>query len=95
MIRYKSLSLLTLSIITLLIIILFSSCDNTLLDIYTQVNTDYSGSRTIDLAIKTQYLQKGEVALDKNESLYDKILTSLPPGKLRHMKKRIIHILNP
>ncbi len=82
MIRYKSLSLLTLLITILLIIILFSSCDNTLLDIYTQVNTDYSGSRTIDLAIKTQYLQKGEVALDKNESLYDKILTSLPPGKI-------------
>jgi len=65
-----------------LIILFISSCENTFLDIYTRVNTDYSGTRSIELAVKTEYLKKGEIALEKNESLYDRILTSLPQEKL-------------
>jgi len=59
-----------------------TSCDNTILDIYTQINQDYSGTRSIGLAIKTQYLQKGEILLSGNESMYEKIMSSLPEGKM-------------
>ncbi len=67
----------------LLIIPLVSSCGQTLLDVYTQVNTDYSGTRTIDIAIKTEYIRKGEVTLSSNKSLFDGILEILPEGEIR------------
>jgi len=58
------------------------SCDQTLVDIYTQVNPDYSGVRTVDVAVKTEYIQKGEISSGKSQSLFDKILSSLPPGEI-------------
>ncbi len=81
----KIISLKTIIILIsfLLIIPLVSSCDQTLLDIHTQVNTDYSGTRTIDLAVKTEYIQKGEVALSSNQSLFDGILEALPEGEIK------------
>jgi len=87
MIRFKLLKVLTTLIFFLAIIFFITSCDDTLLEIYTQVNTNNSGSRSVDLAIKTQYLKKGEVVLSKNESLFDKILESLPAGKIETYEK--------
>jgi hypothetical protein len=74
-------------IIAILIIIIFfipfiSSCDPTFIDAYTQLNTDYSGTRTIDIAVKTDYIEKGEVALSQNQSLFDKLLDILPEGEI-------------
>ena len=73
--------------ISLITILLITSCDETLVDVYTQINSNYSGTRTVDLAVKTQYLQKGEVILNQNESLNDKILKSLPTGKIETNEK--------
>ncbi len=74
-------------IIAILITIIFlipfiSSCDPTFIDIYTQLNTDYSGTRTIDIAVKTDYIEKGEIALSQNQSLFDKLLSILPEGEI-------------
>ena len=74
-------------IIAILITIIFfipfiSSCDPTFIDIYTQLNTDYSGTRTVDIAVKTDYIEKGEVALSQNQSLFDKLLSILPEGEI-------------
>lgn len=74
-------------IIAILTIIVFfiplvSSCDPTLIDVYTQLNTDYSGTRTVDIAVKTDYIEKGEIALSQNQSLFDKLLSILPEGEV-------------
>jgi len=66
----------------MLIAPLISGCDPTFIDIYTQIEEDYSGSRTVDIAIKTQYLRKGEVSLEQNQSLFDKLLEILPEGEI-------------
>ncbi len=75
-------------IIAILITIIFfipliSSCDPTFIDVYTQLNTDYSGIRTVDIAVKTEYIEKGEVILSKNQSLFDKLLGALPEGEIK------------
>ncbi len=73
---------------TLATIVVFTvSCDETVFDIFTQINTDYSGTRVVDIAVKTQYLKKGEVILAGNESLNDKILAALPEGKIETFEK--------
>ena len=87
MIRFKLLKVLTILVFFLAIIFFITSCDDTLLEVYTQVNANNSGSRSVDLAVKTQYLKKGEVVLSKNESLFDKILESLPAGKIETYEK--------
>lgn len=66
----------------LFILISTVSCDPTVLDIYTRIDADQSGTRTVELAVKTQYLQKGEITLKKNESIYDRILSILPKGEV-------------
>lgn len=66
----------------LFILISTVSCDPTVLDIYTRIDADQSGTRTVELAVKTQYLQKGEITLKKNESIYDRILSILPEGEV-------------
>lgn len=76
-----------LKIVIILFIILLTafsiaSCDQTLVDIYTQVNPDYSGVRTVDVAVKTEYIQKGEISSGKSQSLFDKILSSLPSDEI-------------
>ncbi|MBM3710079.1 MAG: hypothetical protein FJW61_06640 [Actinobacteria bacterium] len=88
---HKSLILISKSLIIALsciIIILFlSSCDETFLDVYTQINTNYSGTRTIELGIKTEYLKKGELIFSDSQPLYDKILLNLPKGKIETYEK--------
>jgi len=69
-------------IIIILLIPFISSCDPTFIDVYTQLNTDYSGTRTTDIAVKTDYIEKGEVALSQNQSLFDKLLSILPEGEI-------------
>jgi len=74
-------------IIAILIIIIFSiplisSCDPTFIDVYTQLNTDYSGTRTVDIAVNTDYIENGEIALSQNQSLFDKLLSILPEGEI-------------
>ena len=72
-----------LAIIVLLILVtpLLSSCDQTLVDVFTEINSDYSGTRTVDIAVKTEYLQNSAAISGQNESLSDKILKSLPEGE--------------
>ncbi len=73
--------ILIIFILIIFIIPFISSCDQTLIDIFTQINADYSGSRTIDIAVKTEYIQKSDIILGQNQYLYDKILESLPEGE--------------
>ncbi|GAH95209.1 unnamed protein product, partial [marine sediment metagenome] len=82
MIKSNYLKILTIFILLIFIIPFISSCDQTLIDIFTQINSDYSGTRTIDIAVKTEYIQKSGVVLSQNQSLSDKIpeiLESLLP----------------
>jgi hypothetical protein len=67
--------------------VIASSCDPSFLDVYTKINSDQSGTRTIDIAVKTEYLQKGEITLGGNESIYDKIISGLPKGKIETFEK--------
>ncbi len=85
--KYKLLKFLIVAAALTVIVVFTSSCDETIFDIYTQLNADYSGTRTVDIAVKTQYLKKGEVILSGNESLNDKILSSLPKGKVETYEK--------
>jgi len=59
-----------------------SGCDPTFIDIYTELEDDYSGTRSIDISVKTEYLRKGEIVLEQNQSLLDKILEILPEGEI-------------
>lgn len=84
---FKSISFLLLNLVlflllSLILILTLTSCDPTTLDIYTKINSNSSGTRTIDIAVKTKYLQKGEITLSKSESIYDKILSILPKSKI-------------
>lgn len=83
----KILQSLILILICLTSVFFISSCDETFLDIYTQINTNYSGTRTIDLGLKTEYLQKGEIIFSDSLPLYDKILLNLPEGKIETYEK--------
>lgn len=80
----KNIHLKYLLILLILLSMVFSavSCDQTLLDVYTEIESDYSGTRSVEIAVKTDYLKKGEVVLDQNKSLFDKILESLPQGEI-------------
>jgi len=83
MIKLRNLKFLIVLILILFAIPFISSCDQTLIDIFTEINTDYSGTRTIDIAVKTEYIQKSEVILGKDRSLFDKILENLPQGEYK------------
>ncbi len=72
---------------TSLLLSFLTSCDPTTLDIYTKINSNLSGTRTIEIAVKTKYIQKGEITLSKNESIYDKVLEILPKGKIETFEK--------
>jgi len=70
-------------LITIMLILpLISGCDPTFIDIHTQLDEDYSGTRTVDIAVKTEYIRKGEVMLERNRSLFDKLLEILPEGEI-------------
>jgi hypothetical protein len=75
------------AVLLLLCIFTLSSCDPTILDIYTQINSNYSGTRSLDLAIKTDYLKKGEIIVTGKQTLYDRIIASLPEGKIETFEK--------
>ncbi len=68
--------------IIILSLVLLSGCDPTFIDIFTELDEDYSGTRTIDISIKTAYLRKGEVPLEQDQSLLDKLLEVLPEGEI-------------
>jgi len=70
-----------------LFLIFLTSCDQTMIDIYTEINTDYSGTRVVELAVKTEYLQKGEVVLTGEQSLYERLISSLPEGEIETYKE--------
>ncbi|MCL6087698.1 MAG: hypothetical protein M1475_04745 [Actinobacteria bacterium] len=69
------------------ITLIISGCDKTLFDIYTQINSDYSGVRTIDIAVKTEYIKRGEVSVGGEKSLFDKIFALLPQGEINTFEK--------
>jgi len=69
-------------ILSLFVILFLPACDQSILDIYTEINSDYSGTRVIDISVKKEYIQKGGVVLADNQSLYDKILDILPEGEI-------------
>ena len=74
--------ILTIFILLLVILPLLAGCAPTFIDIFTEVGEDYSGTRTVDISVKTEYLRKGEVVLEQNQSLLDKILEILPQGDI-------------
>lgn len=69
-------------ILSFFVILSLSACDQSILDIYTEIKPDYSGTRVIDISVKKEYIQKGGVVLSDNKSLYNKILDSLPEGEI-------------
>ena len=81
MLNSNCLKILIILILFLFLIPFISSCDQTLIDIFTEINSDYSGTRTIDIAIKTEYIQKSEVVLGQDQSLFDKIFENIPEGE--------------
>lgn len=85
--KFKIIKSVLVAAALLLCIFTLSSCDSTLIDIYTQINSNYSGTRTIDLAIKTDYLKKGEIIVSGKQTLYDRIIASLPEGKIETFEK--------
>lgn len=84
---FSKIRIIILSVFILLVIPVISGCDKTLLDIYTQVNSDYSGTRTVDIAVKTEYIKRGEVSTGSEKSLFDKIFASLPQGEINTSEK--------
>ncbi len=73
-------------ILCIFILLFITSCDQTLIDIFTELNSDYSGTRTIDIAVKTEYLQKSEAIPDQSQSIYNRILENIenfPEGELK------------
>jgi len=73
MTKLKYLKILIILILFIFIIPFISSCDQTLIDVFTRINSNYSGTRTIDIAVKTEYIQKSEVVLGQSQSISDKI----------------------
>ncbi|MHB1442821.1 MAG: hypothetical protein ACYCXO_08735 [Candidatus Humimicrobiaceae bacterium] len=76
-----------LGVFIFLMIPVISGCDKTLFDIYTQINSDYSGTRTVDIAVKTEYIKRGEISAGGEKSLFDRIFASLPQGEINTEEK--------
>ena len=70
MAKLSSLKILIIFILLLFIIPLISSCDQTLVDIFTQINFNYSGTRTVGIAVKTEY-GFGKVLISKEKKPED------------------------
>jgi hypothetical protein len=83
MVKIKYFKILAFLILSVFFTLLITSCDQTLIDVYTQLNADYSGTRTIEVAIKTEYLQKSDIILGEDQSLYNRVLESMPEGELK------------
>src|SRR3989304_7049458 len=83
MAKLSYLKILIIFLFILLVIPLMSSCDQTLVDVFTEINSDYSGTRTVDIAVKTEYLQNSAAISGQTKSLSDKILENLPEGEYK------------
>jgi hypothetical protein len=75
--------ILVIFIIIMFILPLLSGCDPSFIDIFTEIDEDYSGTRTVDISVKTEYLRQGEVVLEQNQSLLDRLLEVLPEGEIK------------
>ena len=84
---FLKVKIIILSVFVFLMTLLVSGCDKTLFDIYTQINSDRSGSRTVDIAVKTEYIKRGEVSAGGDKSLFDKIFAALPQGEINTEEK--------
>lgn len=84
---FLKIKIISLSVFIFLMIPVISGCDKTLFDIYTQVNSDYSGTRTVDIAVKTEYIKRGEISAGGEKSLFDRIFASLPQGEINTEEK--------
>lgn len=84
---FSKIKIVILTAFVFLIIPLISGCDKTLFDIYTQINSDFSGTRTVDIAVKTEYIKRGEVSAGGEKSLFDRIFAALPQGEITTEEK--------
>ncbi|MHB8277668.1 MAG: hypothetical protein ACYDIA_08460, partial [Candidatus Humimicrobiaceae bacterium] len=78
---FSKIKIFILIIFILSVTLVISGCDKTLFDIYTQINSDYSGVRTVDIAVKTEYIKRGEMSVGGEKSLFDRIFAALPQGE--------------
>lgn len=84
---FSKIKIFILIIFILSITLVISGCDKTLFDIYTQINRDYSGVRTVDIAVKTEYIKRGEMSVGGEKSLFDRIFAALPQGEINTSEK--------
>lgn len=84
---FSKIKIFILIIFILSITLVISGCDKTLFDIYTQINSDYSGVRTVDIAVKTEYIKRGEMSVGGEKSLFDRIFAALPQGEINTSEK--------
>lgn len=84
---FSKIKIFILIIFILSITLVISGCDKTLFDIYTQINNDYSGVRTVDIAVKTEYIKRGEMSVGGEKSLFDRIFATLPQGEINTSEK--------
>jgi len=84
---FSKIKIFILIIFILSITLVISGCDKTLFDIYTQINRDYSGVRTVDIAVKTEYIKRGEMSVGGEKSLFDRIFATLPQGEINTSEK--------
>lgn len=84
---FSKIKIIILGVFIFLVIPVISGCDKTLFDIYTQINNDYSGTRTVDIAVKTEYIKRGEISAGGEKSLFDRIFASLPQGEINTEEK--------
>lgn len=84
---FSKIKIFILIIFILSITLVISGCDKTLFDIYTQINSDYSGVRTVDIAVKTEYIKRGEMSVGGEKSLFDRIFATLPQGEINTSEK--------
>jgi len=69
-------------VISVFMLIMLSGCDPTFVDVLTELNEDYSGTRTVDISVKTEYLNNNDISLEQNRSLLEKLLDILPEGEV-------------
>ena len=86
-ILFSKIKIIVLSILILMAVPIISGCDKTLFDIYTQINNDFSGTRTVDIAVKTEYIKRGELSAGGEKSLFDKIFAAVPKGEITTEEK--------
>ena len=86
-ILFSRIKIIILSVFILLLIPIVSGCDKTLFDVYTQINNDFSGTRTVDIGVKTEYIKRGEISTGGEKSLFDRIFAAVPKGEISTEEK--------